>query len=359
MQNENVPNGQTEDLMHKVVDKANEVLKDPHVEKKARKAVAKARKASAPKAKGGQFIEIGPSDYDRVVLPDDENDPHWDPKLRNPVPEGVVESLADFGWDPSSRAIAINKGKKLEIIHGKTRWRALEKANKHRKAAGLDPIVAQLLVVDEDAADEEAVLVNMEKNATLNYGVQRIDPMTTAESITRMLSAGRDEKTVAKRHSVTVNDLHGYLLLTDENKCPPKVQEMLREGLISFTAALEFARRADKMTKGEITAAAEAAAKAAAGGVRVTSAQVARAAGAGDEKVATKKEVKQFLLDLQSDEPGKGEWGAIVGLEVGLGTRSIASARAVLAQVRKGKTPKIDFKQYQDGSEKAVKGQEK
>src|SRR4051812_22295284 len=71
----------------------------------------KGKKKSHPKhvAKEPEVLAIGPKQYDFVVLPEDENDPHWDPKLRNPVPEGLVDGLAEFGWDESSQAVAIRE----------------------------------------------------------------------------------------------------------------------------------------------------------------------------------------------------------------------------------------------------------
>lgn len=323
---------------------------EPKAEHKEPKAKRQKKVQPAHVEATGEIIEIDTGDakqFDRVVLPESEDDPHWDPKLKNGVPEGLVENLAELGWDPSMAIIAVREGDKLKVAHGKTRWRAIEKANRLRQKAGLPALVARVCVSDEAPDDDQAILRNMERNVSLNYSVQDVDPMTTAESVARLLSAGIEEKTVAKRHNMTVNDLHGHLLILDTQKCPESVQELLRERKISFTAALELARRSEKMSASELTQAAEQIAKAAAGGVKQTTAQVKKAAGDGDEKVATKKEVKQFLLDLQSNEPGKGEWGAIVALEVGLGTRSIQSAKQVLSHIRKGKTPKIDFKQYQ------------
>lgn len=323
---------------------------------------AKVKKTKASTEPGSSMqIDTG-KHYDDVLLPTEEDDPHWDPKLRNPVPDELVESLADLGWDASSQAIAIREDNKTKIIIGKTRWRAVPKANKLRKAAGLPAIVAHVLIVEETGA--EAAVLNMQRNVALNYGVQKIDTMTTAESVVRMLSGGVDEKTTAKRHAMSVNDLHGYLLLTDEDKCPPKVQELLREGLISFGAALELARKSESMSKGEMTTAAEQIAKVAAGGVKITSAQVKKAAGMTDQSPATQKEKKQLILNLQSGKlAGKhGEavkWAAIIALEVGLGTRTVDDAIEALDKIAKGHTIKIDFKQYQtDGSKTLVKGQE-
>lgn len=364
------------EVTQEIVEKANEVLSEPGVDAKARKAVKKS-KASKPKSTQALGdLDIGPKEYDRVVLPEGEDDPHWDPKLKNPVPEGLIEGMAEFGWDPSSRAVAIpTEDGKLKIVHGKTRWRALEKANRLRRANKLEAIVAHLTVVEEDEGNLDEVVRNMRLNVRLNRHVQEIDPMTLAESVVRALSTGQDERQVAKDHAISVNDLHGYLLLTDEDKCPAPVQEMLRQGQISFTAALELARRADKMSKSELTASAEQIAKVAAGGLKVTASQVKKAAGVTEGGPATQKEKKQFILDLQSGElRGKmGEackWAAIVAMEVGLGTRTIDSAWSALGKLAQGQTIRVDFKQYVsdanvgsgmgDGAHasKPVKGQE-
>lgn len=326
---------------------------------------AKAKKPpEAEKAlTGDEAVEIDTGKhYEDILLPTEEEDSHWDPKLKNPVPDELVESLADLGWDASSQAIAIREGNKTKIIIGKTRWRAVPKANKLRKAAGLPPIVAHVLIVEE--TDAEAAVLNMQRNVALNYGVQKIDPMTTAESVTRFLYAGIDEKTTARRHGMTVNDVHGHLLLTNEKLCPPKVQEYIRQGLISYAAALEMARRAENMSVSELNAMAEQIAKVAAGGVKITAAQVKKAAGMGDQNPATQKEKKQLILNLQSSKfAGKhGEavkWAGIVCMEVGLGTRTVDDAIEALDKISKGSFPRIDFKQYQtDGDKKPVKGQE-
>src|SRR5882724_3937493 len=191
---------------------------EPEVTKKVTKLKASLKAKHKPEFGD---LEISYRDYDRVVLPESEEDPHWDPKLKNPVPEGLVEGMAEFGWDPSSKAVAIVlKSGKLEIVHGKTRWRALEKANRIRKSNGLDPIVAYLRVIKEDEGDLDEAIKNMRLNVRLNRHVQEIDPMTLAESIYRALSSGQEERQVAKDHAISVNDLHGYLLLTDESKCP-------------------------------------------------------------------------------------------------------------------------------------------
>lgn len=302
--------------------------------------------------------------YDTVVLPADEADPHWDPKLKNPVPDALIHGLAEFDWDPTMQALAkrLPDGK-LEVIHGKTRWRAVAKANAIRKKNGLPPVQAKLYVIDEDDEDLEQILFNMRRNNRLNHHVQHIDPMTRAESIFRQLSILQDQvaagtvqgdpdKTVADDFGITVNDVHGHLLLLDEEKCPPNVQEMLRTGKISYSAALELARKSSDLSKAQMTQAVEKLAKLAEGGIRVTSAQVKKAAGADEQRPATKLEKQKALLTLKTaDFKGPhgeaAKWAAIVALEVGLGTRTLEQFWDNVDKIAKGKSVRVDFKQYE------------
>lgn len=347
-----------QEQIDKVTEAANEVLKE---EKKETKPKKKPKKPEA-KFKVGQRIHVTSlKQRDEFRVPEDEEDPHWDPKLKNPVPEGLITSLADFDWDETQAALALTDG---TLVHGRTRWRALPKADVLRKNDKLGHVEPWVIITEEKSLEDAIHL--MERNVTLNFSVQDIDPMTKAESIYRLMSAGVDDRTNAKRHNCTVNDVHGYVLLLDEDKCPANVQEMLRAGQISFTAALELARKAESMTKAELSQAAEQIAKAASGGFKVTAAQVKRAAGVEGTGPATQKEKKQFILDLQSGElRGKfGEackWAAIVASEVGVGTRTVDSAWSALGKLAQGQTIRVDFKQYQsDGKtqEAPVKGQE-
>lgn len=339
----------------------------PQEETKKAKAKPKKAKANKPKSKYtvGEVVKI--QDYEKVALPESEDDPHWDPKMRNPVPDALVHGLAEFDWDPSMAAVAYEgEDGKLHLIHGKTRWRALERANKLRAKmyTDSDPITTHVLVVDESADNLEQVIHNMRRNVRLNAHQQQIDPMTKAESILRALSSGQEEKQVADDHAITVNDLHGYLLLTDEDKCPPKVQELVRSGDLSFTAALELARRAEKMTKAELANTAEQIAKTAAGGVRVTAAKVKQHAGVTEQQPATLKQKKALLLevhkaDLKGSHGEAAKWASIAALEVGLGTRTVDDYWEAIDKIAKGKTIRVDLKQYADPDDKVVKGQDK
>lgn len=338
----------------------NEVTPATPTEPEAPKAKRPKKEKPKSKYEVGSVLKIKTDTDTSVIIPDDETDPHWDPKLRNEVPQALVDGLAEFGWEPSMAAVAVEEGGKLKLVHGKTRWRALAKANAIRKKAGEAPIVAHVYVADE--ADAERVIYNMRRNVRLNSHVQTIDPMTKAESIVRALSADIDEKQVASDHACTVNEVHGYLLLTDEDKCPPKVQELIRSGHVSFAAALELARRADKLTKAELEQAADQIAKLANGGVKVTAAQVKKAAGVTDGSPATAKQKKELILALQSAKlAGKhgeaAQWAAILALEVAFGTRTVDQFWQAVDRVAKGEKVRVDFKQYAGEDKSPVKGQ--
>lgn len=331
----------------------------------------KPAKARKPKKthEPGTILRIDTGDvkaFAKIKLPESEDDPHWDPKMKLPVPQSVVDGLAEFGWDESQALACVEAPDgSLHIENGRTRVRAVPRANKIREKAGLPPIVIPVHVHPQGEDDLESAVQGMRRGVRLNRHVQDMDPMTLAESCLRALSAGIGEKQVADDHALSVNDVHGLLLLTDEKLCPPKVQELLRDGHISRAAAIELARKAEKMTTAELNAAAEQIAKVAAGGLRVTAREVKKASGAANESPATAKEKKQFILNLHSMKlAGKyGEmvqWAAIVAMEVGLGTRTVDSAVVILDGLGKGKIPRIDFKQYQSDGQKAgpVKGQE-
>lgn len=348
-----------------------EEIKEAHVgaiqDELQEKNPKKAHKKPESKFRVGQRLHITTlRDREHFKIPADEQDPHWDAKLKNPVPDGLVDNLADFDWDETHAALALPDG---TLVHGRTRWRALEKADRLREKAKLGHVQPWVVITDEKTQEE--IVHNMERGISLNYSVQDIDPMTKAESIYRLASAGVDDKTNAKRHNVSVNDLHGYYLILDESKCPPEIQELLRTGMMPLSAALELARKAESMTKGELVQAAEQIAKVAAGGLKVTAAQVKRAAGVEGTGPATQKERKQLILDLQSGElRGKqaegAKWGAILMAEVGLGTRTVNSFWSAISKVAQGQEIRVDFKQYISDANvgkgmetsKPVKGQE-
>jgi hypothetical protein len=309
------------------------------------KASNKAKKAKAPRAEkhATSAFEVGETGLltddqkKAVVLVTDEADPLWDPKMKLKVPQEIVDAFEDpqFGWDRSMPLRIRSDGR---IAQGRTKWRAALKV-------GLDKLEIPFVVID----DEDEIL-SMRQGVRLNEHVQVIDPMTRAESIARMLSAGVEEKQVAQDHAISVNDMHGHLLLLDLKE---SIQELVRTGQMPFAAAVEFHRRNRELPAAVQDQLANEIVKAAQGGVKVNSSVVKKAGG--EEKVATRKDIKQQILDLQSNLPtdkvGRAaHWGAIVAIEMCLGTRSVKQFENAIVSAAHSKEVKVNFKQYQDGA---------
>lgn len=311
----------------------------------------KAPKAKKPKAAKSHPFQPGESGIltkaqrAHVVLVTDENDLLYNGKIREP--EDMSDTLADDGWLPTNPLTLMPDGR---IFAGRMKWLSLDKAEKRAKREIEVPYV--VLDVDEERAADITVITD--------FIVKKINPMLVAEAVFRLYSRGLSPKEIQKRTKLSQDQQDGYLLILDEQKCPPEVQQLLRDGDISFAGALELARRADKLTAGEVKKAAEEMAKAAAGGVRLTAQQVKKAAGVQEGSPATSKQKKQMILDLNSaDLKGKHgnavQWAAIVGLEVALGTRTVDSAWVALKKLAQGQTIKVEFKQYHASTDRPDK----
>jgi hypothetical protein len=303
----------------------------------------KHKKKVATKFEIGESGILTKAQRAKITVVTDEADPLFNPKVRNP--EDLSESLVRLGWLSTNPLAILSDGR---IVSGRTKFLSLPKAEKKRE------IAVPFIVVE---MDEES---GADATDALDIRVQKLNPMIVAEKVARFLSRGKTEKEFFDLTGVTPEAQHGYLLVLE--RCPESVQELVRSGAVPFAAAVELARQSEKMSQSELAAEAERIAKVANGGVRVTAKSVRPQTG--DERVATKKEVKQFLLDIQGDLPegkhgGAAGWSCIIGLEVAIGTRSILSAKAALKKIAKGESVKVDFKQYQDRSGHEVKGQEK
>lgn len=342
------------EITKKVVQAANELTPEENKPKATKKT------PKAKKAKPATPFQVGESGFltkaqrAQVILVTDENDLLYNPKVKDPPPEHLHKALADpkVGWLETNPLTILPDGR---IWSGRTKWRVLEKAERERGAEV--PVPFKVIEINEEQAADATDMLDMQ--------VQKLNPMLIAEKIFRSYSRGKTEKEILETTGIAVNDQHGYLLLLDEDKCPESVQELLREGRISFAAALELARKAESMTKAELTQAAEQIVKVASGGLKVTAAQVKRASGVTGDGPATQKAKKQLILDLQSGELGgkmgeAAKWAAIVAMEVGLGTRTVDSFWSAIDKIARGNTIRIDFKQYQvDGKAETTKAPEK
>jgi hypothetical protein len=341
---------------------------EPAAEQEVQKPEAKKPKAKKPKAEisqAGEYLVIDTGkEYDDFEIPKDSTDIYFDNRLDKPVTKERVHSLANDGWLPDEHiTVKVSADGVKHVSHGQTRWRATPAANALRKKAGLPPLQIRAWVTQEDANQDPETLMReglfhaMKKNHNLDAS----DPMTVARNLLQLLSGGMTEKELCEGiQGMTLDKLHGYHVLfgLDES-----VQELVAQGDISFAAAVELARKAADMTPAAQREFAEQIVKMAQGGVRVTTAKVKAATGE-ENKVATKKDKKQLILDLQSllhegtKQAKLCTMASIIALEVDLGTRTVKSYWSAKAKLDKGEDLKIDFTQYQDGHGSKVKGQE-
>lgn len=326
----------------------------------------KKTKKQAPKVKSGERIQVDPKDYDLYQVPEakDEGNAYFDAKVKNPVPDGLVHSLADHDWD-ETQAASVKRAKDgtLWVEHGQTRWRALPKANALRRKAGLPPVRPWVIVTDEDDSIEGAQATIM-RTLRLNNDVQDVDPVTLAENLVRAASAGVDEKTLAKIESVgSVEKLHGlfalHSFLNDTEKCPESFKEHVRDGTVSMAAAMELIRKSEKLSKGELDKAVQQVATMAAGGVRITAEKAKQAAGgANEDKPATRREKLQALIDLSASDKLTGKFSgptrdaAMVAIELAIGTRTLAQFWTAIGKISKGQPVKVSLKQYAESLDK-------
>lgn len=265
-----------------------------------------------------------------------EEDPYWDHRQTLDVPAAIVQSLVDEEEPSLIKVVAEGDGYK--VWDGRTRLRAVPEANRQRKKLGKKPLRFIIAVTDPPEEVSEVIKGSIRSNIRME------DPPTVlAMHVSRALAADVTEEWLCKTLDMNAKKLHEYLALLD---LPKKVQAHVDDGTISIAAALALTRLDEK----DVEAAAEKLAAAAKVGKRVSAADVAPKKG--DDKVATKKEIKQFALDLDSD-PFAGKHGEavtkaiILGIELCMGLRSIPQAIAAANRIAKGEALKIDFKQFQ------------
>ena len=309
----------------------------PAVEQAPKKAV-KAKKQEARQA-APEFVafDTGKEDLKRLILAKDESDPYWDARQNLDVDDGVVASMAE-SEEPATIKV-VKEGDDYRVWDGRNRVRAVPEANRLRKKAGKHPIVLTLAVVE--ATDDPGEIIKGSMRANI-----RVDspPTVLAADISRALAADVDEEWLCRHLKMTAQKLHGMLALLD---LPKSVQKHVDDATISITAALGLT----KLDESKVEAAAAALAAAAKVGAKVTSKDIARVAG-NEEKVASKKEIKQWALNMQSWKlAGKhGEQvrdALILAIEVCMGMRSIDQATAAADRLSKGEKVKLDFKQFQ------------
>lgn len=277
----------------------------------------------------------------RAALPKDENSPGWDARMNLDVPEGLIEVLGD--GDTAKRLehepiTIVEEGENWIFQNGRTRVRAVDEANKLRKRNKQPPVSFTLVILppsDEISTDAK---VRIAANIRLDS-----PPTTMANDIALALSQDVPEEWICKTMGIDMKKMQAYLALLD---LPDKVQKLVDSGALTLKAALELT----KLDESKVEAAAERAAAAAKVGQRVTAKDIAPSKPG--ETVATKKEIKQFVLDLQSAGMEGKHADAVVaafiaGVEICLGFASKNQTASRLHRAAKGETVKYEYGKYQ------------
>jgi hypothetical protein len=316
-----------------------EAVSTPATEPKAEIKKKSAPKAVKPRAEP-KFVrfDTAKEDLKRLKLAKDEEDPYFDARQNLEVSEGLTQSMADE--DEPAVIKVVEDGSDYKVWDGRNRVRAAPEANRLRRKAGKPPIVFHLAVVDPPANGEPSEIIKGTMRANIR---QDSPPCVLAQDISRALAADVTEEWLCATLGMTSAKLHQYIALLD---LPKAVQKHVDENTISIAAALALT----KLDLKDVELAAEKLVAAAKVGKRVSAAQVANPNH--DSKVATKKEIRQYVLDLQSDPlPGKNgkalTQAFVMGVEICLGFRSTKQATAALIRIAKGEDIKINYSPYQ------------
>lgn len=286
----------------------------------------KSAETKSPKAKNVQALSLtgtidsGNKDaMSQIVLAKTDDDPSWDPKMLLPVPPALINGLALYGWDVSMPLKAIvdpSDATKLKIVNGRTKFRAVEEANKRRKANKLPPIVIPY-VVAEGLDEFDAMRVGVR----LNAHQQHRDPITVAQEIERLLSAGFTEADSAEDAGLSVKEVNEHLSLL---RLPAKVQALVQKGKMTPTAALGLVHLDAK----QVEAAADRLAALGESAGRVTKKDVEKEAAPGAVAAdrLNAKQVKLLIEELKAATPGNkmgkcAQAAAVAALETVLDAR--------------------------------------
>lgn len=219
--------------------------------------------------------------------------PLWQARALEAVDEALALSIANDGF---LSCIAVRKdGPNLEVVVGRRRVKAARRANEIRAARGELALKIKVEVVR--GSDQEMVGRMISENANR----KNVPPMDMASDLQAFLNMGASEDTVARSAGKSVPALRKFLRLLDLDL---KVQEQIRAGKLSVSAALHLA---DLTREDQVAALA----KLSDGGAKVSGDKVknrVKAAKEGKED-ATGAPGKRLLNRLLADEEAEAVFG--------------------------------------------------
>lgn len=237
---EETPEVSKEETPEEVAARLSTPVEIPVKVKKVKKVKAEKVESASTTETGIYFLDAKDA-IERFKLPKDETDLHWDAKMNNPVPQGLIDTLASEGWDPS---MPLRVNKEDCITNGRTKMRALPEAVKLAAKLKLPPIRVPFIVIDED--DDKA----MRSGVRLNFQVQHIDPITVMHTVDAYFTRGLTEADAAHDMGISTKKALEFYSLRELDK---ESQKAVQKGEVSVAAALAAlhhpANQANKIIK--------------------------------------------------------------------------------------------------------------
>jgi ParB family chromosome partitioning protein len=186
-------------------------------------------------------FEIFPEDVKIIGLDteDGEEHPLWDKRATLPVNEAMAQRMVITGWTHGAIELHKNKEeKRYEVIVGRQRIKALRRANELREANGLERFKAVAFFKDLEVADAADIMI------AENEIRENDSPIDKADKVWRYMNRfGKSHKDAALTFGVSVQTIKLWL---KASKLIEPVQQAIRDGKISFNAALELANMSEE-----------------------------------------------------------------------------------------------------------------
>lgn len=299
----------------------------PAVETPAEKPAPKPRAKKERKPEAGiRYVTIdtgNAKEFAKLVLPKDEEDPRWEPRMLLKPERDFILDLAENGVDVDldvTEAPDFPKGRYMAgeyaINDGRMRVRAIPEANAIRKKKGLPAIQVGLKVRERESVEAMRAAVR------LNEKRYESDAVTRARSMSRYRDVGLTDEEIASDFGIRPQEVEQHLGLL---RLAPEIQKLVTDGKMSVSTAAgiarldpkEVARRAHEL----IAAAAE-------GRVTAAKAKAATGQGSGPDRLPAKA-IKTLIDELkaalkegdQTKEASSLMQGCIYGLETVLDAR--------------------------------------
>ncbi len=183
------------------------------------------------KIDGFTRVDAFTADPDRLTIVLDKTDPLYDQRAEEPACESLVRNILKRGV--KQPVLVVRRGNEYAVVDGRRRVVAAREANRRSKEEGGLPIrVPVRLEYAHEAGDLLGILITCNENRKDDGPIQR------AEKVRRYLDYGRSEDNAAVEFGVSKMQIKKLLALLT---LAPEIMKGIQKGIITATAAMEFA----------------------------------------------------------------------------------------------------------------------